>query len=170
MKWKFFHDIHQKDALLEANLRKAPKLTKKLLHPENCKQNIPTALAIFHETTAAAIQFYFPDEKSTVEFLKLFSKWYVISYSKTALNANNYLGNATVNGDQKPSFLRAIAEWIQAWQTERIPNFEKFTFTVQTSSGLVRPPLCLASLIEDLLGEGYDFVLTSRFQSDPLER
>ena len=31
--------------------------------------------------------------------------------------------------------------------------------------------LCLASLIVDLLGDkGYDFVLTSRFQSDPLER
>ena len=25
-------------------------------------------------------------------------------------------------------------------------------------------------LIEDLLGKGYDFVLTSRFQSDPLEK
>ena len=29
---------------------------------------------------------------------------------------------------------------------------------------------CLALLIQDLLGEGYDLVLTSRFQSDPLER
>ena len=26
------------------------------------------------------------------------------------------------------------------------------------------------SLIEDLLAEGYDFIMTSRFQSDPLER
>ena len=42
--------------------------------------------------------------------------------------------------------------------------------TAQTGSELVRTLLCYASLIEDLLGEGYDFVLTSRFQSDPLER
>ena len=42
--------------------------------------------------------------------------------------------------------------------------------TVQTSSALFRTLLCLASLIEDLLGEGYGFVLTSRFQSNSLER
>ena len=40
----------------------------------------------------------------------------------------------------------------------------------QTGSALVRTLLCLASLIKDLLAEGYDFVLTSRFQSDRLER
>ena len=97
IKWKLFHDVHEEDALLVANLRKAPKLTTKLLHPGNCKPNFPTALAIFHEATAAAILSYFPDEKSTVEFLKLFSKWWVISNFKTALNTNNYLGNTAVS-------------------------------------------------------------------------
>ena len=29
---------------------------------------------------------------------------------------------------------------------------------------------CHASLTEHLLAEGYDFIMTSRFQSDPLER
>ena len=107
-------------------------------------------------------------KKNIVEFLILFSKWWIISNSKAALNANNYLGNAGVNDDQRPSFLRAMAEWVQAWQTERIPNCEKFALTAQSSSTLART-LCLALLIEDLLGEeGYDFVLTSRFQSDPL--
>ena len=42
--------------------------------------------------------------------------------------------------------------------------------TSQTSSALVRTLLCLASLIEDLIEEEYDFLSTSRFQSDPLER
>ena len=63
-----------------------------------------------------------------------------------------------------------MAEWVQARQTERIPNFEKFTLTAQTSSAFVRTLFSLASLIEDLLREGYYFVLTSRFQSNPLER
>ena len=85
IKKKFFHE---KDALLRPNLRKAPKLTAKVLHPVNCKQNVPTAFAIFHETIAAAIQSCFPHEKSTAEFLKLFSKWWVISNTKTALNTN----------------------------------------------------------------------------------
>ena len=96
-------DVHEKNALLETNLKKAPKLTK-VLHTGNCKQNVLTALAIFHETTAAAIHSYFPVEKSNVDFLKLFSKWWVISNSKTTLNINNYFRNAAVNGDQKSSF------------------------------------------------------------------
>ena len=41
--------------------------------------------------------------------------------------------------------------------------------TAQNGSALVRTLLCLASLIEDLLGERYDLVLTSRFQSNLLE-
>ena len=63
-----------------------------------------------------------------------------------------------------------MAEWIQAWQTESIPTRKKFTLTAQTGSALVRTLLCYVSLLEDLLGEGYHFVLTSRFQSDTPER
>ena len=110
----------------------------------------------------------FQMKKSPVEFLKLFSKCWVVSNSKTSLNTNNYLENAAVNGDQKPLFLRAMAEWVEAWQTERIPNCEKVTLTAQTSWALVRTQN--SSFIENLLGEGYDFVLISRLQSDPLQR
>ena len=149
IKWKFFHEVYEKDVVLETNLIKAPKLTMKVLHSENCKQNVPTALAIFHETTAA----FFPNESSTVEFLKLFSKWWLMSNSKTTFSINSYLGNEAVNGDQKPSFLLAMAEWVQAWQTERIPNFEKFTLTAQTGPAIFRTLLCLALCIEDLPGE-----------------
>ena len=63
-----------------------------------------------------------------------------------------------------------MVEWVHGWQTESIHTCKRFTLTAQTGSELVRTLLCYASLIEDLLGEGHDFVLTSRFQSDPLER
>ena len=72
IKWKLFHDIHEKDALLEANLRKSPKLTTQVLHPGSYKQNAPKALEIFPEATASAFQTF--KMKSTVVFLKLFSK------------------------------------------------------------------------------------------------
>ena len=62
-----------------------------------------------------------------------------------------------------------MAERVHAWKTKRIPNCERFMLTAQTGSALVRTLLCLASLIEDLLGERYDLVLTSRFQSNLLE-
>ena len=34
---KTFHDVFKRDANLHANLRKAPKLTAKVLHSDNCK-------------------------------------------------------------------------------------------------------------------------------------
>ena len=73
-------------------------------------------------------------------------------------------------GDNKPEFLRAFADWLDKWDSEKIPNCEKFTLTAQTSAALKRTLRCQAALIEDLLSDGYDFVLTARFQSDPLER
>ena len=128
-----------KDAVLRASLRKSPKLKTTVLHPRNtlqptCKQNVPTAISIFHETTAAAAnQFYFPDECSTVEFLKffskLYSKWWVISSSKISISTSNCSGSGAFKVDQKLSFLWAMTEWIQAWRTERIPNCNKVTLT-----------------------------------------
>jgi len=81
------------------------------------------------------------------------------------------LGNAAVKDDQKPQFLRAFANWIDEWDKLKMPNCEQFTLTAQTSSALRRTLRCHAALIEGLLqNDGYKFVLTSRFQSDPLER
>ena len=60
--WKLLHEVLKKDEKLGANLREAPKLTLKVLHHGNCKQSVPVALAIFHETTYAAIRSYFPDQ------------------------------------------------------------------------------------------------------------
>ena len=113
---------------------------------------------------------YFPEKASAAVFLTLFSKWWVLSNSKAQYSAADYLGNEAAIGDNKPSFLCVIADWIQNWQEKKIPNCEKFTLTSQTASAFVRTLKCHSSLIEDLLAEGYDFIMTSRFQSDPLER
>ena len=95
---------------------------------------------------------------------------WVVSNSKTEFDSNNRLGNAAILGDNKPTFLRALTDWIEEWKDESISNCEQFTLTENTSSALQRSLRCTASLIEDLLSEGYEYVLTSRFQSDPLER
>ena len=58
---------------------------------------------------------YFPEKASTAAFLMLFSKWWALSNYKTQHSTANYLGNAAIIGDKKPSFLRAIADWIQNW-------------------------------------------------------
>ena len=66
--WKLFQNVFEKDSLLEANLRKAPKITHKVFHPSNCKQNVPVALAIFHESTSAAFTSYFSEKKMREHF------------------------------------------------------------------------------------------------------
>ena len=41
---------------------------------------------------------------------------------------------------------------------------------MSTAKALVRTSRCQASFIEDLLDDGYDFLLTAHFQSNPLEK
>ena len=72
--WKLFHDVYEKDLKLQGNLKKAPKLSARALHPGNNKQSVPLALSIFHETTSAAIKSYFPECTSAANILKVF-KW-----------------------------------------------------------------------------------------------
>ena len=89
--WKLFHDVFEK--VFEANLRKTPKITHKVLYPGNCKQNVPVALAIFRESTSAALTSYFPEKKNEAEFWKLFYTWWIISNSKVQF-PNHILGQA----------------------------------------------------------------------------
>ena len=44
LKWKMLHDVFERDAQLDGNLKKAPKLTLKVLHPSSNKQNVPLVL------------------------------------------------------------------------------------------------------------------------------
>ena len=168
--WGLFHKIYEKDQQLQANMRAAVKLTATVLHPGNAKQNVSLALAIFDPTTAAAVRKFFPEEKAAAEFLDLIYIWWTLSNSKTTKNSRHFLGNAAVANDGKPQFLREMADWLEKWETMKIINAEKFTISAQTSQALQRTLRCHAMLIEDLLSDGYNFVLTGRFQSDPIER
>ena len=86
------------------------------------------------------------------------------------MNTNNRLGNAAVPGDGKPEFLRKFADWVDEWFESQISNCGKFTLSAQTSSALAVTCRALAALIEDLLEEGYSYVLTARFLTDWLEK
>ena len=102
----------EKDSLLEVNLRKAPKILHKVLHSDNCKQNVQVALAIFHEFTSAALTNYFPEKNNEAEFLKLFNTWWIISNSKVQF-PNHILGHVAKKDDGKLKFCRALADWIE---------------------------------------------------------
>ena len=52
-------------------MRKAPKLSYQALHPGNNKQNVPLALALFHDTTRAAVKSYYPNREVVSGFLNV---------------------------------------------------------------------------------------------------
>ena len=95
-------------------------------------------------------------------------RW-IISNSKNQFSSHR-LGHAVRKDDKKPEFLRAFSKWIEEWHGEKNACCQTFTLSTQTASALIRTLRSHASLYEDLLNEGYDYVLTARLQSDPLER
>ena len=151
--WADLHSVYEKDKELQSNLRKARKLTYKTLHPGNNKQDVGLALSVFDEGTIAAFQSYFPERSDCSGFLSLIQKWWTITNSKQRFSPNK-LGNAIVDGDGKTNFLRDFADWIEEWQ--KCPNF---TLSAQTSSALITTLRGQAMLIDELLDEGYAFVL-----------
>ena len=80
--WNSLYKVYEKDETLGGNLRKAHKLTYRAIHPGNNKQSVSLALAIFDETTSAAIRSYFPERNDAASFLNLFYKLFVICNSK----------------------------------------------------------------------------------------
>ena len=161
--WGELHKVYDKDKELKGNLRKAPKLSYQALHPGNNKQSVPLALSIFHETTIAAIRSYYPNRPDFSGFLNLINTWWTISNSKERFTTNP-LGNAVILGDHKTDFLRIFAFWIQNWSES-----PAFTLTKQTSAALIQTLRSQAMLIDELLLDSYDFVLTSVFSIPPDE-
>ena len=130
-----------------------------MLHPGNIKQSFPLALAIFYETTIASDKSYYPDRKDLSGFLTIINTWWKISNLKTQFSPNK-LGNATVESDGKADFLT----WIENWS-----SCPSLTLLTQISKVLFLNSLSHVVLTNELLSEGYKFLMTGRFQSDPIE-
>ena len=164
IQWKDLYDIYDLDKQLEGHMRKAPKLSYQALHPGNNKQNVPLAIALVYETTVAAAKSYFSERPDLANFLYIFHVWWTISNSKVRFTPN-FLGNAAVPGDMKTDFFGALADWIEEWCSS-----PAFKLTAQTKSALIYTLRAQDLLIDELLLDGYEFVLTARLQSDPIER
>jgi hypothetical protein len=163
--WADLHSIYDTDKNLDGNLRKAPKLTYKSLHPSDNKQNVELAIAIFHETTIVGCQQYLPNRPDMASFLKLVSYWWNIANSKKQFTPNN-LSNGFKLDDGKLDFYKAFADWIESWA-----EISDFCLSKQTAKALVRTLRAQSMLIEELLAHNdYLYVLGRRLQSDPLEK
>ena len=163
--WHDIHVIYDKDQHLEANLRKAPKLTYKSLHPHNNKQDVQRALAIFDESTIAACHSYFPDRADMANFLKLVQTWWTIANSRQRFSSNP-LSHAITSGDGKIAFYFCLANWLESWSS----STNIYCFSKQTANALVWTLRSQAMLISELLDvDKYEYVVPRRLQSDPIE-
>ena len=109
------YDIYELDEKLQGNLRKAPKLIYKVIHPRNVKQDVSLALAIFDETILAAIKSCYPNRLDAANFLNIFHKLFVICNSKQQFHTSNMLGNDAIADYNKPPFLDYVANWVKNW-------------------------------------------------------
>ena len=69
--------------------------------------------------------------------------------------------------DGKLKFLNSFATWLENW-SQCSPSI--FTFSKQTSNALIKILRAQALLVKELLQEGFEYVLMSKLQSDPVER
>lgn len=77
--------------------------------------------------------------------------------------------DAAAEDDNKLLLLRTETNWLERWQALQGRNSQMFTLTKQTCSALVKTLWGTASFIEYLLSRNHEYVLTSRFQVEPLE-
>ena len=121
-------------------------------------------LALFHETTIAGIRLYLPEEETIAGFFNLIRVWWLCVNSKVRFHPLSQ-GNALVSNDCKTEFLCSFSNWPNAWQDSK-----KLGLSQQTFKALIQTYYPISELSLELLNEGYDYVLTGRYQSDPLER
>ena len=75
------------------------------------------------------------------------------------------VGNAQVPGDGKIIFLRIMSDWLTKWRDSAQLGLSKETF-----NALISTNQAIADLTSDSFNERYQYVLTGRLQTDPLER
>ena len=90
----------------------------------------------------------------------------IVTNCEQPFNSSFYLGDAAKSGEKNPDFLLVLEDWIESWDKLKKSNKEKFALSAQTSRALRHTLRCHASLIEDLLQEGYHFVTAAKFQRD----
>ena len=128
-------------------------------------QSVLLTLAIFQESTPAAIKCCFPNRLDAANFFTLFYEDFFICNSRQCVNTPNQFGNAAIQGDHKQ-------ELSSLWQT--VLKHGQNVHHLPLSN---KPLMLLWQLLDVLLiwlmtccMKTDDYILTSKFQSDPIER
>ena len=165
MSWGDLHKLYDHEQKLDANLRKADKLSYQGLHPGNNKQCVSLALAVFDDTTIAACKGLFPERKDMLMFLKLINVWWTCANSNS-LYTSNPIANAMIPDDERLDFFIELSDWLESWAAE----CTNFGLSKQTFNALTLTLRSQSMMIRDLFADGFKFLRCRQLQSDPIER
>ena len=97
---------------------------------------------MFSDTTIAAIKSYMPDREDAASFVTLVNvRWTTV-----------------ISGDGKIDFWFAFANWLDCWKS----SARLLCFSKQTFDALICTLRAQACLCQDLLEEGYEFVVVAK--------
>lgn len=157
-------------------LKVARTLTKAALHPSNIqRQNVKLALRIFAESNIVALETYgernnFSGWQGTKSFLELVIRWWKIvnvktPYKDTRFREADFASFKTVS-DNRLTFLSELSVWIEMWRISNVSG----KLSRETFESWSHTCYALKEVIEYLLSDvGAKYVLTGKFQTDPLE-
>lgn len=182
--WKHLLQLYEEHCE-QGQFRLCPKLTRShLILTSFSKMRVSLAAQVLSATVANGLQYIYGETvSSTVEFIRLFNRWFDIMNVK-----NLYEGRNTRNTDLSPftdindsrlvwlenDFLQYFDAWKRA-VTSRPGNFsiklrQQMQLSCQTLSGLRLTSLSVVAIVKKLLESGAPFVLTNRLNQDPLEQ
>lgn len=172
-----FHHIQELYDLESCyGLRMAYKLNNRMLSPTSIQRtSVKLAVALFHETTFSALNFYASSElskskwASTATFIKIVHKlWSMINVKTSTIGrrlADDTRSPISSSTDERLHHLEQYEEFFRAWNSSPGKNKP----SNETLRALVLMCSTLRLIVIDLLDKGFQFVLLGHLQSDPLE-
>ena len=169
--------LHSED--LKRDIKLAPKLNTKVLSPTNTeKQCVRSAVSLFSPSVTGALETYmalepelFRDAAPTVEFMKRIYRFWCWTNIQSVSQGQNLRDVHRQPFRSVTDFrfqeMDQLKSWLVAWHNQAPAN-AKLTNDTYTAFCITLESLkCL--IIQLLDDEQAQFVLTGRFQQDPLE-
>ena len=136
------------------------------------RQNVNLALKIFDTSTYAALAIFNTTHSSsqsqTPEFLDIIIKvWKISTTTHKHIRLNDGFSKPLEHNDERFTFLKLIANWLDCW---RYRQGKHGKLSPQTSTSFSHKCFALIEIVNHLTQNcGFDYVLTSRLQNDPIE-
>lgn len=164
----------------EMTVKLARNLTRKHVYPSNLeKMNVLRAVQVFSPQVIAALEqlqenssgdptlHLFKGASSTIHFMKTMKQWFDI-HDTTYTGSGQKMPICEKNDPRLSWLENEFSHYVQGIQENSVA-FGKDGFTDETFQALLFSTKSTVETTRFLLGKGIDYVLTRKFNSDPIE-